>query len=65
MLRALLSVTGQVCGVRARLRRACARLQRVRLYWNLKNVTEMFYGIPVRVLSVASWFHWSGILLVP
>ena len=33
-------------------------------YWNLKNVTEMFYGIPVRVLSVASWFHWSGMLLV-
>ena len=31
-----------------------------RFYWNLKNVTEMLYGIPVRVLSVASWFHWSG-----
>ena len=35
-----------------------------RVYWNLKNVTEMLYGIPVRVLSVASWFHWSGMLLV-
>ena len=37
---------------------------RHRLYWNLKNGTEMLYGIPVRVLSVASWFHWSGMLLV-
>ena len=35
-----------------------------RLYWNLKDGTEMLYGIPVRVLSVASWFHWSGMLLV-
>ena len=35
-----------------------------RLYWNLKNVTEILYGIHVRVLSAASWFHWSGMLLV-
>ena len=41
-----------------------ARLSVHRVYWNLKNVTEMLYGIPVRVLSVASWFHWSGMLLV-
>ena len=32
--------------------------------WNRKNVTEMLYGIPVRVLSAASWLHWSGMLLV-
>ena len=31
VLRAVLGVTGQVCGVRARVRRACARLQRVLL----------------------------------
>ena len=48
-----------------RRRSAPATYGRVpRFYWNLKNVTEMFYGIPVRVLSVASWFHWSGMLLV-
>ena len=35
-----------------------------RPHWNRKKGTEMFYGIPVRVLSVASWFHWSGMLLV-
>ena len=34
------------------------------VYWNLKNGTEMLYGVPVRVLSVASCFHWSGMLLV-
>jgi hypothetical protein len=31
---------------------------------NSEKGTEIFYGIPVRVLSVASWFHWSGMLLV-
>ena len=41
-----------------------AEIQQSRVYWNLKNGTEMLYGIPVRVLSVASWFHWSGMLLV-
>ena len=51
--------------------RSCTRRFRVDLgasairpQWNLKSVTEMCHDIPMRVLSVASWFHWSGMVMV-